>query len=155
MSLVFVLYLLSHEKLVRGLTICGLYHEDDMPKKSIKIIYVILGTITLVLGTLGIFLPLLPTTPFYLLTAWFYMRGSDKLYHKVMNNKYFGSIVRNFQVDKSIPLKAKIFIISMLWCTISLSAFFAVSIWWVRLILFAIAVGVTAHVLSFKTTKGR
>jgi len=116
-----------------------------------KTLCVILGSISLVLGTIGIFLPLLPTTPFYLLTAWFYMRGSKKLYDKVMSNKYFGTIVRNFQEDKSISLRTKIIIISMLWGTILFSAFFVVSAWWVRLILFGIAVGVTIHVVSFKT----
>ena len=83
------------------------------------------------------------------------MRGSEKLYNKVMANKHFGSIVRNFQEDKSIPLKTKIVIVTMLWGTISFSAFFAVSIWWVRLILFAIAIGVTVHVLSYRTKKGK
>ncbi|MDR2583795.1 MAG: YbaN family protein [Fibromonadaceae bacterium] len=125
----------------------------NISEKSRKTLYVILGSISLVLGTLGIFLPLLPTTPFYLLTAWLYMRGSKKLYDKVMNNKYFGSIVKNFQEDKSISLKTKIIIISMLWGTISFSAFFVVSAWWLRLILFAIAVGVTIHILSFKTRR--
>ena len=123
-------------------------------EKSLKTIYVILGSISLALGTLGIFLPLLPTTPFYLLTAWLYMRGSEKLYNKVMANKHFGSIVRNFQEDKSISLKTKIVIVAMLWSTISFSAFFAVSLCWVRLILFAVAVGVTIHVLSYRTRKG-
>jgi len=122
-------------------------------KKGLKIIYVILGSITLVLGTLGIFLPLLPTTPFYLLTAWLYMRGSQKLHHKVMSNKYFGRIVRDFQEDKSIPLKTKIIIVSTLWGSILFSAFFAVSVWWLRFVLFAIAIGVTIHVLSYKTRK--
>ncbi len=121
--------------------------------KSRKVIYVILGSISLVLGTLGIFLPLLPTTPFYLLTAWLYVQSSEKLYNKVMNNKYFGTIVRNFQEDKSIPLKTKIVIVSTLWITILLSAFFAVSAWWLRLLLFAIAIGVTIHVLSYPTKK--
>jgi len=120
-------------------------------RKMTKPLYIILGSISLALGTLGIFLPLLPTTPFYLLTAWLYMRGSKRLYDKVMNNKYFGTIVRNFQEDKSIPLRTKILIISMLWGTISFSAFVVVSAWWLRLILFAIAVGVTIHILSFKT----
>ena len=123
------------------------------PNKGLKILYVILGSISLVLGTLGIFLPLLPTTPFYLLTAWLYMRGSERLYQKAMNNKYFGSIVRNFYEDKSIPLKTKIIIVSMLWGSILFSAFFAVSAWWLRLLLFAIAIGVTIHVLSYKTRK--
>jgi uncharacterized membrane protein YbaN (DUF454 family) len=112
-----------------------------------------LGTVSLALGTLGIFLPLLPTTPFYLLTAWLYMRGSQKMYHKVMNNKFFGTIVRNFQEDKTIPLKIKIISVSMIWCTITISAFWAVSILWVRLLLFAIAIGVTLHILSYPTKK--
>ena len=120
-------------------------------KKGLKIIYVVLGSISLALGTLGIFLPLLPTTPLYLLTAWLYMRSSEKLYTKVMNNKYFGGIVRSFQQDKSIPLKAKISIVLLLWCTILFSAFFAVSAWWIRAFLFAIAIAVTIHVLSFRT----
>jgi len=120
-------------------------------EKMTKPLYIILGSISLVLGTLGIFLPLLPTTPFYLLTAWLYMRGSKKLYNKVMSNKYFGTIVKNFQEDKSISIRTKIVIISTLWGTILFSAFFIVSAWWLRLILLAIAVGVTIHILSFKT----
>ena len=118
-----------------------------------KIIYVTLGSISLALGTLGIFLPLLPTTPFYLLTAWFYMRSSEKLYCKVMSNKYVGTIIRNFQEDKSIPLKTKIIIVSMLWGTILFSVFFAVSVWWIRILLLAVAIGVTIHILSFKTKR--
>ncbi|MDR0794436.1 MAG: YbaN family protein [Tannerella sp.] len=121
--------------------------------KSRKIVYVIAGSISLALGTLGIFLPLLPTTPFYLLTAWLYMRSSPKLYCKVMNNKYFGSIVRNFQEDKSISLKTKIVIVSILWSTILISAFWAVDRWWIRALLFAVAIGVTVHILLFKTRK--
>jgi len=116
-----------------------------------KIIYIILGSISLALGTLGIFLPLLPTTPFYLLTAWLYMRGSDRLYQKVMSNKFFGTIVRDFREYKAIPLRAKIFSVSLLWITILSSAFFFVDILWVRILLIAIAVGVTIHILSYKT----
>ena len=81
------------------------------------------------------------------------MRGSEKMYRKIMNNKYFGAIVRNFQEDKSIPLKTKRKIVTMLWSTILISAFWVVSNWWIRLILFAVAVGVTIHVLSYKTKK--
>ena len=121
--------------------------------KSRKIIYLSLGSILLALGTLGIFLPLLPTTPFYLLTAWLYMRGSEKMYNKVMSNKYFGTIIHNFREEKAIPLKTKIIIVSMLWGTILLSAFLAVSVWWVRLLLFAVAIGVTIHVLSYRTKR--
>jgi len=125
----------------------------SISEKSRKTLYVIFGSISLALGTLGIFLPLLPTTPFYLLTAWLYMRGSKNLYDKVMNNKYFGAIVRNFQEDKSLSIRTKVIILSMLWGTILFSAFVVVSVWWLRIILFAIAIGVTIHILSFKTRK--
>jgi len=125
----------------------------DTTNKTLKIIYVILGSLSLVLGTIGIFLPLLPTTPFYLLTAWLYTKSSPKLYSKVMGNKYFGTIVRNFQEEKAILLRTKIITLSMLWITLSLSAFLAISNGWVRLLLLAVGIGVSIHVISFKTKK--
>ena len=123
----------------------------NFSNKTRNIFYVALGSISLALGTLGIFLPLLPTTPFYLLTAWLYMKGSEKLYRKVMSNKFFGTIVRDFQENKTILLKTKIFSVSFLWITILSSAFFFVSILWVKILLIGIAIGVTIHVLSYKT----
>ncbi len=116
-------------------------------------IYIVLGSISLILGTLGIFLPLLPTTPFYLLTAGLYLRSSEKLYKKAMSNKFFGTIVRDFQEEKAIPLKAKIFSVSLLWITILSSAYFFVPLLWVKILLVAIAAGVTVHILSYKTKK--
>ena len=116
-------------------------------------VYIILGSISLILGTLGIFLPLLPTTPFYLLTAWLYLRSSEKLYKKAMSNKFFGTIVRDFQEEKAIPLKAKIFSVSLLWITILSSAYFFVPLLWVKILLITIAAGVTVHILSYKTKK--
>ena len=68
-----------------------------------------------------------------------------------MSNKVFGTIVRDFQEDKSISLKTKIISISMLWTTIFVSAFWAVSEWWLRVLLFAVAIGVSIHILSYKT----
>ncbi len=114
-------------------------------------IYIILGSISLILGTIGIFLPLLPTTPFYLLTAGLYLKGSEKLYKKVMSNKFFGTIVRDFQENKAIPLKGKIFSVSLLWITILSSVFFFVPLLWVKILLIAIAIAVTVHILSYKT----
>jgi uncharacterized membrane protein YbaN (DUF454 family) len=131
------------------------------PDKVRKPLFIIAGTITLVLGTVGRFVPLLPTTPFYLLTAWLYMRGSDRMYNAVMRNKYFGRIVRDFMVDKSISIWAKIITVSMLWGTILFSAIWAVPkvaptevlLWVIRFALLAVAIGVTIHVLSYKTKK--
>jgi uncharacterized membrane protein YbaN (DUF454 family) len=125
----------------------------NFSEKTCNIFYITLGSISLALGTLGIFLPFLPTTPFYLLTAWAYLKGSEKLYQKMMDNNYFGTIVRDFKDNKAIPLKTKIISVSLLWITILSSAFFFVSVWWIRVLLIVIAIGVTVHILSYKTKK--
>ena len=66
-----------------------------------RIIYITLGTFFLILGAIGIFVPLLPTTPFWLLTCWFYVRSSEKLYNRVMSNRYFGPHIKGFVEDKA------------------------------------------------------
>ncbi len=118
-----------------------------------KYVYIALGTLSLVLGVLGIFLPLLPTTPFLLLTATLYFKSSPKLYDWLLNHKYFGSYIRNYRENKAIPLRAKIISITLLWTTISYCIFFILPYLWVKILLFLIAAGVTYHILSFKTLK--
>ncbi len=118
-----------------------------------RIIYVFLGAISLGLGIAGIFLPVLPTTPFLLLTAALWCKGSPVLYGRLMDSKRLGPYIRNFRENRAIPLRAKIVSVSLMWATILLSAFWAVHAWWLRGVLLAVAVGVTWHVLSFKTLK--
>lgn len=118
-----------------------------------KTLYIILGTLSLILGILGIFLPLLPTTPFLLLTATLYFRGSPRLYNWIMNHKQLGPYIRNFRENKAIPLRAKIFSVSLLWITILYCIFFVVPHVWLKITFFLIASGVTYHILSFKTLK--
>lgn len=118
-----------------------------------KYLYILLGTIFLGLGTLGIFLPLLPTTPFWLLTCWFYIRSSERLYNKVMANRYFGSYIRAYAVDKSIPLRAKVITLVLMWGSMIVTSVFFIPLWWVRVLLLLIAIGVTWHILSFPTRK--
>lgn len=116
-----------------------------------KIFYVVLGGISLGLGIAGIFLPVLPTTPFLLLTAALWLRGSPRLYERLMASPRLGAYIRNFREHRAIPMRAKIVSVTMLWTTILLSAFLAVNAWWLRVLLLGIAAGVTWHILSFKT----
>ena len=118
-----------------------------------KTICIILGTISLGLGILGIFLPLLPTTPFLLLTAALYFKGSPLLYQWLLNHKYFGTYIRNFLENKAIPLRAKIISLLLMWGTMLYCIFFLIPLVWVKILLFLIAAGVTYHILSFKTLK--
>ncbi|WP_086315629.1 hypothetical protein A5821_003129 [Enterococcus sp. 7F3_DIV0205] len=76
-----------------------------------KILYISLGCLTFGLGTIGIFLPILPTTIFYILTAFFWMRSSDYLYTKFINSTYYQKYIQESIVEKKItPLgRVKLF----------------------------------------------
>ncbi len=114
---------------------------------------ILAGNFFVALGILGVFLPLLPTTPFLLLAAACYFRSSEKFYNWLMNNKWLGNYIKNYREKKSIPLKIKVLALSFLWLTIGYSVFFVVNIFLLRFILILIAIGVTIHVLSIRTLK--
>ena len=119
-----------------------------------KTLYIVLGSISLGLGILGIFLPLLPTTPFLLLTAALYFKGSPRLYNWLLNHRHFGPYIRNFRENKAIPLRAKIISLVLMWGTMLYCVFAPLSgWWWAQVALLAVAVGVTWHILSFATLK--
>jgi uncharacterized membrane protein YbaN (DUF454 family) len=118
-----------------------------------KAILIILGSVSLVLGIIGIFVPLLPTTPFLLLSAAAYCKSSERLYNRLLNHKYLGPYIRNFRENKAIPLRAKILSIMLLWGTIGYCILFMNLPVWVRVVLGCIAIGVAWHILSFKTLK--
>ncbi len=125
--------------------------RDKTSNRFIRWVLIAAGTIFVGLGTLGIFLPILPTTPFLLLAAACYARSSKRFYDRLINNKWFGAYIKNYREGKGIPLKVKVYTISLLWITILFSVFFVINIFWVRVVLILIAVGVTVHVLIIKT----
>lgn len=118
-----------------------------------RIVYILLGSLFLILGAVGIFIPLLPTTPFWLLTCWFYLRSSEKLYNRAMSNRYFGSYIKGFMVDKAIPVRSKVISISVMWLSAILTSVYLIEYLWVKILLILISIGVTWHILSFPTKK--
>lgn len=84
---------------------------------------VIIGSISLALGVIGIFLPLLPTTPFLLLTAACYARGNQRFYKWLMKHPLFGEYIRHFRSEDGIPTAVKVRVIGILWLTIGCSAY--------------------------------
>ena len=100
---------------------------------------------------LGIFLPLLPTTPFLLLTAALYFKGSPRLYNWLLNHRHFGPYIRNFRENKAIPLRAKIISLVLMWGTMLYCIFFLIPFLWVKILLGLVATGVTCHNLSFES----
>jgi hypothetical protein len=125
--------------------------EDKKLNQLLRAILIISGTIFLGLGLIGIFIPILPTTPFLLLTAACYARSSQRFYNWLMNNKWFGNYIKNYREGKGIPLKFKILTISLLWLTILTSIYFVINNFLIEMILIIIAIGVTIHILTIKT----
>ena len=118
-----------------------------------KYILIILGSISLVLGVIGIFLPLLPTTPFLLLSAALYVRSSEKLYDWLISQKYLGAYIRSFREQKAIPLRAKIISVAMVWITLLYCAISISESIFLSIILLILATMISWHILSYKTLK--
>lgn len=110
------------------------------------------GLILVAVGVLGMFLPLLPTTVFFLLAAWCFARSSEKFYIWLHGNRYFGKYLTDYRSGNGMTLKSKVFSLSVLWVSIAYSAFFATELLYIRILLFLIAAGVTWHLLAIKTS---
>lgn len=116
-------------------------------------ILTILGLVSLGLGILGIFLPVLPTTPLLLLAAALFLRSHKGLYDWLMNHPKLGPYIQNFMIHKSIPLKIKVLSISLIWITLLNCAILVVDHWVLRLMFILLATAISAHILSYKTLR--
>ena len=109
------------------------------------------GCTSLSLGVIGIFVPLLPTTPFLLLASACFLRSSQRLHTWLIHHKLFGNYIRCYQQFGAISLRAKVLTVTLLWVFIGYSAVFVVSALWIRLLLAIIAIAVTVHILRLRT----
>ena len=115
---------------------------------------VVAGSLCVGLGILGVFLPLLPTTPFLLLAAACYVRSSRRLYDWLLAHRWMGQYVRNYREGKGMPLRAKVFSIALLWITLAFSAWLTQNrIADIFLLLVAVGVPVLILWMSTKTEK--
>jgi len=111
------------------------------------------GTLSTGLGIIGIFVPVLPTTPFLLLAAACYMRSSERFYQWLINNRIFGAYVRDYIEGRGMPIRTKIFTILLLWLTIGLTIAFGVQNTVIRIVLICVAIGVTVHIVLIRKRK--
>lgn len=121
--------------------------------KARKGLLALCGMVAVGLGAAGIFLPLLPTTPFLLLAAACFLRSSDRLHNWLITHKWFGRYIRQYREHKAISRQTKLATITLLWGTLAFSGLVVLEVLWGRLLLLAVGVGVTLHVLSMKTLK--
>lgn len=124
-----------------------------MMKRLTRILLTAGGTLCVALAVLGLFLPVLPTTPFLLLAAVCYARSSERFYHWLVTNRWLGAYIRNYREGRGIPLLHKVLAISLLWLTIGYAVWSVAQLWWVKGILLGVAVAVTIHLLKTNTAR--
>ena len=123
--------------------------DNKVREISKKIILIFVGSLALILGVIGIFLPILPTTPFLLLTAYCYLRSSDRLYNWLLNNKYLGRYISEYIKNRTVPRKIKYFAITFLWISLLVSILL-IDLLYVGILLSVIGIAVSIHILSLK-----
>lgn len=114
-----------------------------MTSRLLKVLLFGCGTLCVVLGVIGIFLPLMPTTVFLLLAAACYARSSERFYRKLVDHPWLGPYVRQ---RRGLTVRQKVTIVSVLWVSLVATMIWTTEAWWLRLVLVAVGVGVTLHV---------
>lgn len=132
----------------------------EQGRKLVRTLWFIAGTICVVLGAIGMVLPILPTTPFILAAAACYYKSSEKMHSWLLNNRWFGEYIRNYTEGKGLPKKTKITALIVLWTTISLSTVFMLHrllppelVLPLQLVMIGVAVAVSIHILRLPTFK--
>jgi uncharacterized protein len=118
---------------------------------AVKALLIIIGTLSITLGVIGIVIPLLPTTPLILLGAVCYVKASDELYQKLIKNKWLGGYIKDFREKNGITLKNKVLSLSLMWISITGTILFLDIEFWLAAVLIVVAVTVSAYILSFDT----
>ena len=117
-----------------------------------KTLLIVIGALSVALGVLGLFLPLLPTTPFLLLASACFARGSDRMHRWLLGHGVFGAYLRSYEEGKGIPLKGKLVAIIVLWTSMGVSiAMFAQPV--LRAVLVATGAAVTLYLWKFVPTR--
>jgi uncharacterized membrane protein YbaN (DUF454 family) len=118
--------------------------------RPIRVLLVIAGTLSLALGIIGIFLPLLPTTPFLLLASACYVRGSERLHRWLLAQGKLGAAIRRYEEGQGIPLRGKVLAMLMMWPSIAFGAW-KVESPILKALMVAIALGVTVWIWRLPT----
>lgn len=113
-----------------------------------------LGSAAVIMGAAGLVLPLVPATPFFLLAAWCFVRSSPQHYEWLLSHRWFGPLILAYREKRGLSPQHKVGVLAMLWLVLSVSAVLC-PIWWVRVFLGLVGVGVTAHILLMRTARRR
>jgi len=117
----------------------------------VRWVLIAVGVASVAIGTVGIFVPILPTTPFLLLAAACFIYSSERMYAWLLGNRLFGRYLKDYIERKGVPLRIKVGTMVFLWGTILASTLFFTDSLFVRILLILIATSVTVHLVWIKT----
>ncbi|WP_457981057.1 YbaN family protein [Ectopseudomonas composti] len=126
--------------------------RDIQPSRhrSVRYLLLTIGWLSVALGVIGIFLPVLPTTPFLLLAAACFVRSSRRFYLWLVMHPHLGPWIRDYLDGEGIPRKAKVYALSLMWASIAFSCYL-VPMFWARIFMLTSAVLVSIYILRQKT----
>lgn len=127
---------------------------QEQRNPAIRYALLAIGWLSVALGVIGIFLPVLPTTPFLLLAAACFMRSSKRFYLWLVNHRQLGPWIVDYLEGQGIPLKGKVYAIGLMWASIGLSCYL-VPMPWARAFMLTSAVLVSLYILRQKTLPSR
>lgn len=132
------------------------YSHEVKPLKAAwkRNLLILMGTIFFVLGVIGIFLPLCPTTPFLLLSAACFARASARFYNWLMNHYILGPYIRDWRSNKGIPKRTKLTAIFLILICFAISSFFLGALY-LRLVFLSVGLGVIIYILKLPVSVGR
>lgn len=123
---------------------------EEQRNPALRYTLLAIGWLSVALGVIGIFLPVLPTTPFLLLAAACFMRSSKRFYLWLINHPHLGPWIVDYLEGQGIPLKSKVYAIGLMWLSIGLSCYL-VPLFWARAFMLTSAVLVSLYILKQKT----
>ncbi len=128
-----------------------LQHPQTYLDHAARLMLIAAGMICVGLGALGIILPGLPTTPFLLLAAYCFARSSERFHSWLLNHRWFGGYVRNFEQGRGMTRKAKAGTLLLMWLSFGVTIIFFVPVLWGQVGMFLLAIAVSTYLLRLPT----
>ena len=120
-------------------------------EETLKLFYNIIGTVSLFFGFIGVILPVIPTTPFVLLSAACYYKGSERLHGWLSRSEIFGPIIRDYEEHRGMRKATKMKALTIMWAAVMASTLLILDTFAMRALILLIAVIGTASMLRVKT----
>ena len=122
--------------------------KSQKKTKVLRIFYLLIGTTTLVIGLIGVLVPLIPTTPLILISGFCFSKSSPRIHHWLITHKTFGPILNDWENGRIIRPKAKCYSITLMSLLISYSIIFVTDSLYLKVLLFTLCISVTLFILS-------